>query len=494
MKNILYTIVLFFICACNDNIPKDFIISEEIPEIYPDYNCCTIPYNIAPLNFQIKNKAEKYISISYSSNGDTIISSGQIVDWDIDEWHKLLLENKNDTIFTDIFLKKGNKWNKYSTLKNFISDKNIDNYITYRLIEPSYELFEKMSINQRNLTNFEEKVIYKNHYSNVDSEGQCINCHSTQNYNLTNKSQFHIRLYQGGTLIATPDKITKVNLKTGNLISSGVYPAWHPYLNIIAYSINETSQFFHQVSKEKVEVIDSRSDLVLYNIDKNEVSYIANDTCQMERFPSWSPDGKYLYYSSADYPEECITDKSKIMSNYKNIHYNILRKKFDTNQLRFEEKVDTIYKASDLGKSATLPRISPDGKYLLVTLGDYGNFHIWHKSSDLYLINLDTNEIYPLDNINSNDVESYHSWSSNGAWIIFSSRRDDGSYTRPYIASFNNGICGKPFIVPQKNPETYKNLFKSFNIPEFMINPFSYSLNKLKNAVDKDAINANFSN
>lgn len=50
MKNILYTIVLFFVCACNDNIPKDFIISKEIPEIYPDYNCCTIPYNIAPLN------------------------------------------------------------------------------------------------------------------------------------------------------------------------------------------------------------------------------------------------------------------------------------------------------------------------------------------------------------------------------------------------------------------------------------------------------------
>lgn len=494
MKRLFYIIILSVLYSCNNNIPKNFNISKDTPQIYPDYNNCIIPYNIAPLNFKVKNQADDYISISYSSQGDTIFSSSNIVSWDIDQWHNLLLNNINDTLFIDVFIKKDGKWNKFSSLKNFISDKKIDDYLTYRLIEPSYELFEKMSINQRNITNFEEQIIYRNYNSNIDTEGQCINCHYTQNYNLTNKSQFHIRLYQGGTLIATPEKITKVNMKVGNLISSGVYPAWHPYLNIIAYSINETSQFFHQHNKEKVEVIDSRSDLILYNIDKNKISYIANDTCQMETFPSWSPDGKYLYYSSANYPEECLTDKNKIKSNYKNIHYNILRKKFNTKELRFEEEVDTIYKASDLGKSATLPRISPDGKYLLITLGDYGNFHIWHKSSDLYLINLNTKETYPLDNLNSNDVESYHSWSSNGAWIIFSSRRDDGSYTRPYIANFNNGACGKPFILPQKDPETYKNLFKSFNIPEFMVNPFSYSLNELKNAINNDAINAQYSN
>lgn len=494
MKRLLYLVMLSVLYACNNNIPKNFYITKETPKIYPDYKDCIIPYNIAPLNFKIENQADDYLSISYSSKGDTIFSSGNTVKWDIDEWHNLLLNNLNDTLFTDVFIKKDGKWSKYSSLKNFISDQNIDNYITYRLIEPSYELFEEMSINQRNLTNFEENIIYKNHKSNIDSEGQCINCHSTQNYNLTNRSQFHIRLYQGGTLIATPEKIAKVNMKVGNLISSGVYPAWHPYLNLIAYSINRTSQFFHQINKEKVEVIDSHSDLVLYNIDKNEISYIANDTCQMETFPSWSPDGKYLYYSSADYPEECITDKSKMISNYKNIHYNILRKEFDIKKLHFKEKIDTIYQVSELGKSATLPRVSPDGKYLLITLGDYGNFHIWHKSSDLYIINLENKEIYPLKNANSNDVESYHSWSSNGKWIIFSSRRDDGSYTRPYIVNFNNGVCGKPFILPQENPKIYKNLFKSFNIPEFMVNPFSYSLNDLKNTIKKDAINAKFSN
>lgn len=120
-----------------------------------------------------------------------------------------------------------------------------------------------------------------------------------------------------------------------------------------------------------------------------------------------------------------------------------------------------------VGKSAAVPRVSPDGRYLLFTLADQGQFHIWHKSSDLYVKDLRTDSIRPLAVTNSAEVDSYHTWSSNGRWIVFSSRRDDGSYTRPYIAYFDrSGQSHRAFLLPQSDPELNLLLMKSYNVPE----------------------------
>jgi hypothetical protein len=70
--------------------------------------------------------------------------------------------------------------------------------------------------------------------------------------------------------------------------------------------------------------------------------------------------------------------------------------------------------------------------------------------------------------LNSDYSDSYHSWSSNSKWLIFSSKRGDGLTARPYISYIEeNGISEKPFILPQEDPEFYKGFPKSFNIPEF---------------------------
>ena len=81
---------------------------------------------------------------------------------------------------------------------------------------------------------------------------------------------------------------------------------------------------------------------------------------------------------------------------------------------------------------------------------------------------------------NSDDVESYHSWSSNSKWMVVSSRRMDGLYTSPYLFHIDkNGNCSKAFPIPQEDPSFYKNFMYSFNIPEFV---------KDKVALDKDAL------
>ena len=84
-------------------------------------------------------------------------------------------------------------------------------------------------------------------------------------------------------------------------------------------------------------------------------------------------------------------------------------------------------------------------------------------------MDLKTGKYVDMQSVNSNDVESYHSWSSNSRWFVFGSRRMDGLYTRLYIAYLDNkGKTGKAFLLPQKDPEYYDRLMKSYNIPEMI--------------------------
>ncbi len=298
---------------------------------------------------------------------------------------------------------------------------------------------------------------------------------------------FHVRGNMGGTLIATDGKVEKLNFKNDSVLGAAVYPSWHPTKNYVVFSSNRTGQAFHLIDTEKIEVLDYGSDLLFYNVDTHEVSNIERTDNAMETFPSWAPDGKKIYYCQADVPDLVgLPDSAKInyvLTNYRQLHYNIKSVTFDEQTMSFGEPQVEVDCAS-MDKSATVPRVSPDGRYLLFTLGDFGQFHIWHKSSDQWVKNLQTGEMYPLAEANSADVDTYHSWSSNGRWFVFSSRRDDGSYTRPYIAYFDKeGKTRKAFMLPQEDPTHNLMLMKSYNVPELTREPAAYDYDMFHDAI-----------
>ena len=139
--------------------------------------------------------------------------------------------------------------------------------------------------------------------------------------------------------------------------------------------------------------------------------------------------------------------------------------------------------------SVSFPRISPDGKYLVFTLHQYGNFSIWQKDADLYMLNLADNTIQPMDEINTDQSESYHSWSDNNRWMVFSSRRIDGLYTRPFFTYIDeNGKAHKPFMLPQKNPQQfYDNLLYSYDLPEFIKDKVTFDRHAIAKHMRDDA-------
>lgn len=478
MKRIIYyPIILFMVLlgvSCTTKVPETFNENTNLPTIYPDYSNVTIPSNIAPLHFMIDEEGDHYITRISSPNHEWT-GKGQKATPSLKQWRKLTADAKGKALKVEVYVEKDKQWTRFKPFNFYVAEEDIDPYISYRLISPSYVTYKDLTINQRDLTSYDESVIYGNMMNTSAEQGQCINCHSYQNYN-PNRMQFHVREGYGGTVIAYDGQLRKVNAKTDSLISSGVYPSWHPTLPLIAYSVNTTGQTFHTLDAQKVEVQDMASDLIIYDVNKNEVTRIKGDDNEMEVFPWWSPKGDYLYYCSAHYERKDTGNiAGELIKNYKDIKYNIYRRKVYPQTLQIDS-AELVFDAAALHKSATLPRISPDGRYLMFTLGGFGVFHIWHTDADLYLMDLQSGQTRPLTEMNSNNVESYHSWSSNGRWVIFSSRRNDGNFTRPFIAYFDkNGKGRKAFELPQDDPDMHRQFMRSYNIPEFMSGPVTVS-------------------
>lgn len=473
------------------DVPTTFTESSDSVVIFPDYHDVVIPPNIAPLNFKVVDSLASEFVVSMAGLVCGATADGKI-DIDAVAWRELLNKSKGNALQFDVYSHRAEGWLHMKPFSITVAEEPIDSFLSYRLIEPGYELYRQLGLYQRNLTDFTEKVIYENNRSFSNEDNHCVNCHNYQAYD-TQRMLFHVRAAHGGTIIVEGNEAHKITIKHDSIISAGVYPSWHPTQNLVAFSTNYTGQVFHMQHAEKIEVLDLSSDLLLYDVERNAVKHIIHSKDALETFPCWAPDGTRLYYCSArraEVPKDSAY-AVEFVATYDSILYDIYSIPFDITTRSFGEprlEVD----ASSQGCSTSVPRISPDGRYLLFTQGDYGQFHIWHKSADLWVRRINEEGIenkeetapYPLAAANSSEAESYHSWSSNGRWIVFASRRLDAAYSRAFIAYFDReGKAHKAFLLPQRDPDYNTLLLKSFNVPELTKSSVKVSIEKLNHVV-----------
>ena len=467
------------LAACSSR-PVDVRKVDHMPEIYPDYIGVTIPTDIAPLNFAMADDDVDAVDVEVKgSKGGSLHANGDYADFDIDDWHQLLAQNKGGVLAVSVCSQKNGQWIEYQGFTINVSDETLDAWgITYRRIPPSYEMYSKMGLYQRNLSNFDETPLLEN----TQTPNQCINCHTA---NCTNPDQFvfHVRGNHGATVISKED-IEVLKAKNDSLGGSMVYPYWHPGGRYCAFSTNKTSQMFHTNMKNKrIEVYDASSDVFVYD---TETHTILADTIIMKKYwaentPAFSPDGKWLYFTTAKrqvYPTDY--DKEK---------YSLCRISFDEKTGKLGDKVDTLLNAATADKSFTWPRPSYDGRYLMYTQTDYGYFSIWHPEADLWLMDLQTGETRPLTEVNSDRTESWHNWNQNSRWFLFTSRRENGLYTQIYLSSIDkHGKATKPFLLPQRNPKSYyRDTMYSFNTPDFTSKPVNYDSYRIATKVNEDS-------
>jgi Tol biopolymer transport system component len=440
--------------------------------IYPDYPETIIPRNICPFNFRIDTEGDVF-RVRFVAGTDSFeVKSVKKITIPSQKWKNLLNNHPGERLIVKFFVKTGSTCLQYRDKQFFIADEPIDAYLVYRLIEPGYELWSKMGIYQRSLEDFAEKPVLLN----TQTERNCINCHSFCR-NRPENMLFHLRTTYGGTMFVKDGTVKKVDTKSPGEISAGVYPRWHPDGRYVAFSVNSTHQSFHTANENVLEVYDKKSDLILFDTETGRIitDNIIHRADRFETFPEWSPDGCYLYFCSAAVQE--------MPKKFDSLRYDLLRVAFDPETCRFGTQIDTLISSEILKKSVAFPRISPDGKCIAVCLTAYGTFPIWHHDNDIYLLDPETRELIPAQAINSDQSDSYHSWSSNGRWFVFSSRRIGSLYTRLFIAYFDrNGYFHKPFLLPQKDPEYYDFSMKSYNVPELIVDKIKVSSHEFEKA------------
>ena len=485
---VIVVIVAVAMIACTlvfilheDKVTIDQVNLIDRPaRIHPDYSGTVIPPNIAPLNFSIRENGSHYCVRIYSKQSKTIeiFSKTPKITIPEDRWHALLDDNRGEELFFLVFVKtEDGKWNRFSPIINNIANEDIDRFLVYRKIYPVYSAWGRMGIYQRDLYNYDESVVLNNDYF----DGGCLNCHSFCANN-PDKMLFGIRSskYRSSALLVEDGKAHKIGTKFG-------YTSWHPSGRLATYSINQVNMFFHTAKTEVRDVIDLDSLLAYYLVDRKTVK-TAPDISRKDRletYPTWSPDGRYLYFCSAPLS---WTDRNVIPTDYNEIKYDLVRISYDIDRDQWG-KLENVLLSRDTGLSILLPRISPDGRWLLFCMSEYGCFPVYQRTSDLYIIDLqrarETGQYEPRRlNINSDESESWHSWSTNSRWIAFSSKRESGAFTRSYLCYLDEkGKAYKPFILPQENPDHYNMCLRTYSVPELINGPVRVAGEKLGHVV-----------
>ena len=453
-------------------------------KIYPDYSSTVIPPNIAPLNFMVQEKGSYYLARIYSEKGEPIevFSRSPKILIPLGRWHKLLDKNREGELHFDVFVRADNqRWARFRTITNKIAGEDIDGYLVYRRMPPfHYPIKGRIGIYQRNLSNFDELLVLDNRRYMCG----CVNCHTFCGKR-PGEALLGVRTTGLFTLFVEKDKVSRINAKFG-------YTTWHPSGRLAAFSINNLPMFFHTAGREIQDTVDMNSALAYFVADSKTVrtSPGISKKDRLETWPAWSADGRYLYFCSAPIT---WTGQTKVPPDqYKKVKYDLVRISYDIDNDKWGE-VETVLSAQDTKLSIAMPRTSPDGRWLMFCMCEYGFFPPWQPSSDLYIMDLKAAQTtgkyeYRRMEINSDQSEAWHGWSSNSRWIVFSSKGEYGEFTRSYISYIDEtGKVYKPLVLPQKDPEFYGYCLEAFNTPEFAAVPMAAIGERLAQAVHGSA-------
>ncbi|MBO4263924.1 MAG: hypothetical protein J5871_04520, partial [Bacteroidales bacterium] len=222
MKNCFRLVLaLLLLSACT---PKErgAVPAGLLPDIYPDYVGVTVPATIAPLDFTL-NGAQALVVRVTAPDGTVLRSAGKAATcFPEKRWADLLRRSRGDSLTVVVNGLFDGKWLSFSPFGIYVSEDAIDYGLTYRLLEPGYEVYSHMGVYERELSSFRQRALLEN----TQFDG-CLNCHASQKDD-PGTWTLHIRGSHGATLLRLNGEIKAYNTKTDSTLGFCVYPYWHP--------------------------------------------------------------------------------------------------------------------------------------------------------------------------------------------------------------------------------------------------------------------------
>ena len=463
----LYILLFLLLVCCTGRLSP--VGDEAVGS--PDYADVIVPYNIAPLNFCLDGEILAHAKVEVRGKNSSLAvraRNGRVM-FPLRKWHKLLESEKGNTLHV-IIKGKGAE----SEVRDFsftVSPDPIDSYVTYRIIDPSFEVWHKVEIRERDITGWGERIL--SDWRHTDNS--CMNCH-IHGQGRGNLSFFHLRGPQGGTILNRNGILRKLTLKNDSMPVAATYGDFHPSGRYAVFTWNSVIPALRALDSNRMEVYDTASDLLVADFDSNRLllSSLTSDTDAYETFPTFSPDGHYIYF--------CRAAHHLLPDSVRQTHYNLVRIPFDERTGAQGDSIETVWDAERQGGSVSFPKFSPNGRFLLFCCSDYGTFPIWHRETRLMMMNMQTGVVDSLSILKADDASStYHSWSSNGRWIAFASKRGDGVCGRVWFAHIDeDGQVAKPFCLPQRDPEHDRLFLRSYNIPDLGDTPVPFDARSVK--------------
>ena len=210
--------------------------------------------------------------------------------------------------------------------------------------------------------------------------------------------------------------------------------------------------------------------LVVYDTEKGTYRSLpgADDPEYVQSNPTWSPDGKSIVFARTQaYRREALAKATDVLLNEKDVPEFVNNKqpfKFDLYRVPFNEgrggKAEPIEGASHNGKSNYFAKFSPDGKWIGFCTAE--NYMLLMPDSELYIIPAEGGQARRLE-ANTPRMNSWHSWSSNGRWLVFSSKANT-AYTQLFLTHIDDaGRSTPPVLLERFTADD-----RAANIPEFV--------------------------
>jgi tetratricopeptide (TPR) repeat protein len=210
--------------------------------------------------------------------------------------------------------------------------------------------------------------------------------------------------------------------------------------------------------------------LVVYDRETKTYSALpgADDPQYVQSNPVWSPDGKYIVFARAKaYRAERLEQQNSALVNEKDVPEFTVDKKpflYDLYRIPFNDgkggAPEPLRGASGDGMSHYFPKYSPDGKWIVFCKAR--SYMLLQPDSELYIIPAAGGVARRL-RYNTARMNSWHSWSSNSRWLVFSSKVN-GPYTQLFLTHIDaQGNDSPPVLL-----ERFTSPDRAANIPEFV--------------------------